>query len=77
MTFTRRIKTMTYDYSLDVTLERPDVVRNFGVFFESKWSFVHHIAKIVNSAYKPLGFIVRNTKDFTKVSTIPVWKEFR
>ena len=73
MTFTRRIKKITYPYSLDdVTLERPDVVSDLGVSFDSKLSFVHHIAKIIHSAYKCLGFIVRNTKDFTKVSSINI-----
>jgi hypothetical protein len=47
-------------------LDRPDIVRDLGVNFDPKLSFVHHINATVNECARAMGFIIRNSKEFTK-----------
>lgn len=70
--FTRKTKNfICYDYSIsDKVLNRKDVIRDLGVSFDGKCSFSSHINVITSKARRSLGFIMRNSQDFTKVSTV-------
>jgi Reverse transcriptase (RNA-dependent DNA polymerase). len=70
MTFSRRCDQIQYEYSLNgFALQRPDLVKDLGVYFDPKLSFVKHIEIVVMNAYKSLGFIVRNMCNFMKIDT--------
>jgi hypothetical protein len=62
MSYTRRRRPCTYDYSVDnVSLVRVEHVKDLGVTFDNKLTFHKHIQTIVTQSYKLLGFIFRNT----------------
>lgn len=64
-------QTLQHNYTINgSTLHRPDTVRDLGVIFDPKLSFTGHINHVVSSAYKILGFIIRNCRDFTKGETL-------
>jgi hypothetical protein len=61
ISFYKRKKPITYDYKIDgAVLTRPVVVKDIGVTFDSKLSFVPHIRSVVSSCFKTYGFVVRN-----------------
>lgn len=69
--YTRKRSPTLYDYSLDAyTLSRPGSVRDLGVCFDPALSFRMHINDVVRSAYRSLGFVIRNSRDFTDIATI-------
>lgn len=71
MSFTRKRNTCTYDYVVNGTvLRRPDVIKDLGITFDPKLSFVKHIELVTVSAYKSLGFIIRGSRDFADVETL-------
>lgn len=71
MSFHRKKSAFLFDYALDgEVLERPDYVKDLGVFFDSELSFSHHIDECLTAAYKSLGFIVRNSRDFGDITTL-------
>lgn len=39
-------------------------VRDLGILFDTKFSFVGRALSIIKSAYRVVGFICRNRKDF-------------
>lgn len=51
-------------------IESVSVIRDLGVLIDTKLSFAQHIEYCRNKALKVLGFIKRNTKDFTDIFTI-------
>lgn len=52
--------------SLEIVTE----VRDLGILLDSGLTLVNHIDKIVQRAFKMLGFILRMTKDFRDVSSV-------
>lgn len=71
MSFSRKINVIRFDYMIhNSVLERPVVIKDLGVVYDSKLSFIPHIESTVSSAYRALGFILRNSKDFTQCSTL-------
>lgn len=63
--------TAKYNYTVgNSTLSRPQTVRDLGVIFDHKLSFVDHIDRTVASAYRFLGFIIRNSHDFQNSETL-------
>ena len=68
MTFTKKIYPMWYNYELDnVVLNRPELIKDLGVLFDSKLSFNFHVNEIIKTSYKNLGFITRNSREFTDI----------
>lgn len=66
VTFTRKNRPIVYDYKIDdLALTRKSVVRDLGVIFDSGLRFTEHVNTITNEAFRALGFIMRNTIDFT------------
>lgn len=60
-----------YKYSIDSqALETLDEIKDLGVVFDSKFTFVNHINMIVPKAYALLAFIKRNCRDFSDPYTI-------
>lgn len=71
MTFTRKTSPLTFAYKLgDSILCRPSYVKDLGVIFDPKLSFTKHIETVASSAFKCLGFIIRNSNGFVNVSTL-------
>lgn len=64
-------QTLEHNYNISgSTLNRPDTVRDLGVIFDPKMSFIGHINHVVGNAFKMLGFIMRNCRDFAKGETL-------
>jgi hypothetical protein len=51
-------------------LEKPDSIRDLGVTFNSKLSFNVHIDLVAQSAFKSLGFIMRNSREISDADTL-------
>jgi ribonuclease P/MRP protein subunit RPP40 len=62
MSFARKIHQLSYDYNINRTC--------VGVIFDSKLSFKNHIDTIVCSAFRSLGFVIRNGREFNDVETL-------
>ena len=50
-------------------LQECSTIRDLGVIFDSKLTFIPHIDNIVMKASKMLGFLIRNAKQFKKPYT--------
>lgn len=71
MTFSKKHNPVNFSYSIDnITVNRCTEFKDLGVIFDTSLSFVAHIDYIVGNAYKNLGFIIRNSKHFTDLSTL-------
>lgn len=71
MSFTRKNEPILHHYSLGSSvLERVDVFRDLGVYFDSNLSFSFHVQQIVKSAHKMLGFIIRNSNEFRGLNAL-------
>lgn len=65
VTFSRKLNPIIFDYSLnDRVLTRVNEIRDLGVTLDSKLTFIPHIDKMLNKAFKQLGFILRVSKPF-------------
>lgn len=65
MSFTRKKEPTLHRYMLGLSaLERVEVFRDLGVYFDSQLSFSSHVNETVKAAYKMLGFIIRNSDEF-------------
>jgi len=61
---------LQFNYTLcESTLDRLSTVKDLGVVFNAKLSFVPHIEQVAASASKSLGFVLRNCKHFANQST--------
>jgi hypothetical protein len=71
--FTRRLTKIPSSYSLaDAVLSETDVVRDLGVLFDTKLTFIPHIEQTIAKALRMVGFIIRNGREFRKVKTVNV-----
>lgn len=62
-----------YQYSINnINLQRITEIKDLGVFFNSQLSFNQHIENITAKAFKILGFINRNSKDFKNPNTYKI-----
>ncbi|XP_063924562.1 uncharacterized protein LOC135138515 [Zophobas morio] len=65
MTFSRKVNVVKSDYTINGRiLCKKNEVKDLGVLFDSRLSFVEHISNISTSASKMLGFIFRVSKTF-------------
>ena len=65
VSFTRSASPIIFDYQAGSTLlNRSHQVDDLGIRFDSKLKFDHHIQMITKKAFRSLGFIARNTKQF-------------
>lgn len=73
VTYSRKRKLVEYDYTLkNVSLSRETVVRDLGVFHDSKLLFDAHIDSIVSKASRALGFLMRTSSDFKQAKTLKI-----
>lgn len=71
MSYTRKKNPVLFNYIIqDCYLTRPDTVRDLGVVFDSSLSFRNHYESISNTAYKCLGFIIRNSCNYSSSNTL-------
>lgn len=71
LSFTLKSSPLLFDYGIDgVSITRSDNVRDLGVTFDTKLSFTLHYESIIASAYKSMGFIMRNCREFHNVDTL-------
>lgn len=56
-------------YIANTAIETADIIKDLGVYLDSKLTFQNHIDNTVRRSWKILGFILRSTKDFQKYST--------
>lgn len=49
----------------DIVLDKLDGIKDLGVFFDHKLTFVRHIEIITSKAYSMLGFVMRICNEFT------------
>ncbi|KAL0879152.1 hypothetical protein ABMA27_002946 [Loxostege sticticalis] len=73
VTFSRKRILVSFDYKLKgVNLQRESIIRDLGVCHDSKLLFDTHINYIISKASKALGFVMRNSKDFTQIKTLKI-----
>lgn len=73
MTFTRKLRPVKFNYSInDSVILETKVVKDLGVLLDSKLSFTDHINNITTKAFKNLGFILRVSKPFTDVHCLKI-----
>ncbi|KAL1448200.1 hypothetical protein WDU94_003589 [Cyamophila willieti] len=65
------IRSFSYHINSSV-IPRVSCVRDLGVFFDFKLSFVPHINLIRNKASRMLGYLIRSSRDFTTVLPIKI-----
>ena len=67
-----RIKNaILYNYTIDdISLKRSDSFKDLGIVFDEKFTFVPHIEQMITSASRMLGFLIRNSKYFSHVTTV-------
>lgn len=71
LSFNRNKTTHQFDYSINkIVLNRPTVVKDLGVSFDSKLTFNIHVTNITNEALKLLGFVIRTGREFNNISTL-------
>ena len=59
-----------FNYNVyNVSLQRPDLIRNLGVYFDPKLSFYKHMEMTIASAFRSLDFVIQNCKGFKNLST--------
>ncbi|XP_055611992.1 uncharacterized protein LOC129758508 [Uranotaenia lowii] len=65
ISFFRTRASVVYDYGLrDTSLERVTFIKDLGITFDQKLSFVQHTATTAAKAFALLGFLRRNTLSF-------------
>lgn len=72
MSFTRRTEAtfQFFNYNINsTTLNRVQLIKDLGVFFDTKLSFENHIKNITKKAYRMLGFISRSLNHFIQLHT--------
>lgn len=73
ITFSRKKKPILFNYNFNgIVIERVNMVRDLGVFFDGKMLLSDHVEKIVQRAYRNLGFVVRTCKPFNCPLTLKV-----
>lgn len=71
VSFSRLKAPLTYGYTIDETaLNRLDQITDLGIIFDAKFTFIPQFDNLTRSANRVLGFIIRNSRDFTNESTI-------
>ena len=69
--FHRTRQELVYNYSISgIDLERVESIQDLGIYFDKSLSFKTHISFVTSSAYKMLGFIKRNCKQFNNIDSL-------
>ena len=71
VSYSRKKNPIYFCYHIhQVDLARVNTIRDVGIEFDSKLSFIRHINNITVSALKSLGFIIRNCNNFNNVNVL-------
>ena len=71
MSFSRNRSPISHSYSLiDTPVNRVTLIKDLGIYFSPTLSFEHHINYTIGRALKILGFIKRNTSNFSSISCL-------
>lgn len=71
VSFSRKEKPIHFDYTVGSSiLDRCNEIKDLGVYFDYQLTFSKHVTQIVSSANKMLGFIMRNSKQFSNIHTL-------
>lgn len=71
ISFCRKPKPIIFDYKFnDSIISRVSVIRDLGVYLDSKLTFNAHYESITSRAYRMLGFILRVGRVFEHPSTL-------
>lgn len=71
MTFTTKSTEFQYNYNIDThILKKEQTFKDLGVIFDKTLSFTDHIQANVADTYKALGFIIRNSHEFSDNNTL-------
>uniref|UniRef100_A0A8D8UWL9 Uncharacterized protein n=1 Tax=Cacopsylla melanoneura TaxID=428564 RepID=A0A8D8UWL9_9HEMI len=71
MSFYTKKNPILYEYSINnVPLERVEHIKDLGVTMEPNLKFNIHYSNISKKAYKMLGFLYRQTQDFTNTNVL-------
>lgn len=69
--FTRKKQVTPSTYKVkDSYLKQTSEIKDLGIYLDNKLRFHCHIDKICKTAFKNLGFILRNSRDFNNPSTV-------
>jgi hypothetical protein len=71
ISFTRKTEVISFNFNVNGSLlARCNEISDLGVIMDTGLTFVPHMRSVVNKALKMLGFIFRNTSDFTNTISI-------
>ena len=71
VTYSRRVNRIETSYSLNgEPLQRVELIKDLGIYFDEKLSFKNHYSYIINKANSMLGFVKRWSKDFPDPYTL-------
>ena len=71
ISFNRNRNVTFFDYKMSSTsINRVNTVKDLGILLDSKLSFSQHIAVTTAKAYAVLGFVKRNTQQFTDIDSL-------
>ncbi len=73
MTYTRKHKSIYVDYVINRDkITRVSEIRDLGVMLDTKLTFKNHVNYVVTKARRMLGFVIRNSFNFTRIETLQV-----
>ena len=66
ISFSKRSDKINFNYYLEskIHCKRVNIIKDLGVIFDSKLTFIDHLNYIVSRASRSWGFVYRNTKSF-------------
>ena len=71
MSFHKKRNPFEFMYAIDATpLTKCTTFKDLGVIFDPKLSFSCHINTVATESYRQLGFLIRNTKNFTDIKSL-------
>lgn len=69
--YTKKLKPVLFYYNiLGFNLTVSENIRDLGVVFDSKLSFIPHICQVISKSFSIYGFIYRNCREFTNTNTL-------
>ncbi|CAH1108186.1 unnamed protein product [Psylliodes chrysocephalus] len=71
ISFTRKLNPIEYNFTVNnINLHKCLSFRDLGVLFDAKLNFIEHVNTIQKEAYRNLGFVIRNGRQFSEPNTL-------
>jgi hypothetical protein len=62
---------LSFNYHIDnLVLKRENTIKDFSIHFDERLNFNNHVDMAENKALHMLGFIIRNSRDFTNIEIL-------